>query len=610
MLSSVLACRLAIIFAAVFCLSICISGSAQAATAHYRDGVFNDSDWALTLERTSGAAGGVAANQVLTGGLPCAYRYLYLAVCHQPNVTETSWGFNMRNDATYDPGTQGALSSIRFDADIYEYAGYHYAYGPALSQNGKFYYVAPFSTNGWSHVHSESVVATDFRTTVDAGDHPDFSATGLPIRFGFVIAYTVDCISSGYCCAATDGGIDNWAVTVDPAVPYVPPSSSGTPIITATAGANGTITPDGAVSVTCGAGQTFVIVPDPSYQIADVQVDGASVGAVASYTFMNVMDDHTIAATFTPAQTAYCDGVFNNADWTLVYQCNGNTPCAYPDICMCSRVDAYQVLTEGTPSEYRFALTEPGDYFGNGHWTHAFGFNLRNGAVYDPSTQGPISSLSYDEDALLLPSPCNGGTCDYSTCGQEAGPALRQNGKLYYYATFYTYPGYCAWKHLRLSLGSASNELFRTVDDPNDHPNFSTGGPIQFGYVRANYADQGAYTVYGGIDNWCVSVNDVLEVPGEPTISASARIHAAPNPFLGLTTVEFALAEMQDVHVGVFDVAGRQVRLLHSGSLGAGVHHMKWDGLDLQGQRCAGGVYFIRMTRGDVRLQTKVMLLR
>jgi hypothetical protein len=272
-------------------------------------------------------------------------------------------------------------------------------------------------------------------------------------------------------------------------------------------------------------------------------------------------------------------------------------------------VDAYQVLTDGNPSEYRFALTQPGDYFGNGHWTHAFGFNLRNGAVYDPSTQGAISVLSYDEDALLLPSPCDGMICDQSrpSCGQEAGPALSQNGKLYYYAPFFT-SAYCAWTHLHLSLGSAS--VFVTVDDPNDHPNFSTGGPIQFGYVRANYADNGAYTVYGGIDNWCVSVNDLVGVPGEGTVSASAQMHASPNPFLGLTTVEFALAKRQDVQVGVYDVTGRQVRLLHSGSLGAGVQRLEWDGVDMTGQRSNNGIYFIRMERGGERLQTKVILRR
>jgi len=69
--------------------------------------------------------------------------------------------------------------------------------------------------------------------------------------------------------------------------------------ITASAGPNGSITPNGSVSVNCGSDQTFTITGDPCYSVADVLVDGVSVGAVASYTFTNVTANHTIAASFT-----------------------------------------------------------------------------------------------------------------------------------------------------------------------------------------------------------------------------------------------------------------------------------------------------------------------
>ena len=54
----------------------------------------------------------------------------------------------------------------------------------------------------------------------------------------------------------------------------------------------------GAVGVDYGANQSFTITPDASYHVADVLVDGVSVGAVASYTFTNVTANHTIAASF------------------------------------------------------------------------------------------------------------------------------------------------------------------------------------------------------------------------------------------------------------------------------------------------------------------------
>jgi hypothetical protein len=68
--------------------------------------------------------------------------------------------------------------------------------------------------------------------------------------------------------------------------------------ITATAGTGGSISPSGAVTVNCGANQAFTITADPGYAIADVLVDGTSIGATSGHTFENVTANHTIHATF------------------------------------------------------------------------------------------------------------------------------------------------------------------------------------------------------------------------------------------------------------------------------------------------------------------------
>ena len=68
--------------------------------------------------------------------------------------------------------------------------------------------------------------------------------------------------------------------------------------ITATAGPNGSISPSGAVVVQPGQAQTFTITPDTGYDIQDVLVDGVSVGARTSVTFMSAIKDHTITASF------------------------------------------------------------------------------------------------------------------------------------------------------------------------------------------------------------------------------------------------------------------------------------------------------------------------
>lgn len=68
--------------------------------------------------------------------------------------------------------------------------------------------------------------------------------------------------------------------------------------IEATAGAGGSISPSGSVSVREGRDQTFTITPDKGYAVSNVKIDGKSIGAVKSYTFENVSRTHTIEVVF------------------------------------------------------------------------------------------------------------------------------------------------------------------------------------------------------------------------------------------------------------------------------------------------------------------------
>jgi uncharacterized repeat protein (TIGR01451 family) len=90
----------------------------------------------------------------------------------------------------------------------------------------------------------------------------------------------------------------------------------GAHTITASAGANGSITPSGAVGVNDGNSQEFTIIADSGYHIADVLVDSVSVGTVTAYTFNNVTANHTISASF------IADSVITQ--YTLTYTAGAN----------------------------------------------------------------------------------------------------------------------------------------------------------------------------------------------------------------------------------------------------------------------------------------------
>jgi len=68
--------------------------------------------------------------------------------------------------------------------------------------------------------------------------------------------------------------------------------------ISVNAGANGSISPAGIVTVEQGADKKFTITADSNYQVSGVWVDGNAQGAITSYTFKNVAQNHTISASF------------------------------------------------------------------------------------------------------------------------------------------------------------------------------------------------------------------------------------------------------------------------------------------------------------------------
>ncbi len=82
--------------------------------------------------------------------------------------------------------------------------------------------------------------------------------------------------------------------------------------IKATAGAGGSISPSGNVSVREGGDQTFTITPDKGYAVANVKIDGKSIGAVKSYTFENVSSPHTIEAIFVKGTASASTGDSSN----------------------------------------------------------------------------------------------------------------------------------------------------------------------------------------------------------------------------------------------------------------------------------------------------------
>jgi len=101
---------------------------------------------------------------------------------------------------------------------------------------------------------------------------------------------------------------------------------------------------------------------------------------------------------------------------------------------------------------------------------------------------------------------------------------------------------------------------------------------------------------------------------GSPTVAwlpgSFALRQNMPNPFGPSTVIELALPVNARATLRVYDVTGRLVKTVVDQAFPAGIHPVRWDGRDSDGQRVASGVYFYRMESGDFRATRKMLVLR
>ena len=144
------------------------------------------------------------------------------------------------------------------------------------------------------------------------------------------------------------------------------------------------------------------------------------------------------------------------------------------------------------------------------------------------------------------------------------------------------------------------------------HPDW---GPVQIRQALRLSADQAFEpdTLRGwGLPDVLAALQ--MTTAGSPTHLPRLSAYSHPNPFRARTELHFDLGESSGggtpVDVSVYDVAGRLVRRLLTGSLSAGPHSVEWDGRDSSGRDSPSGVYMLRVRRPAGEVGCKVLLVR
>jgi hypothetical protein len=108
-----------------------------------------------------------------------------------------------------------------------------------------------------------------------------------------------------------------------------------------------------------------------------------------------------------------------------------------------------------------------------------------------------------------------------------------------------------------------------------------------------------------------ILLNASVPAPAPPPIPETLLAQNEPNPFNPSTRIRYKLSRDEDVHLAVYDIAGRLVRTLVDRRMGGGTERtVTWDGTDRWGRQVQSGVYFYKVSTPTFTVTKKMTLLK
>jgi beta-lactamase superfamily II metal-dependent hydrolase len=372
---------------------------------------------------------------------------------------------------------------------------------------------------------------------------------------------------TAYDAAANPGSdVSNVAFTV-----YLPTST-----IVASAVAGGTISPAGNVTVNNGANQSFSIQAGACYGIADVLVDGISVGAVGSYEFTNVTVGHTIAAGFVIQTFMLATSVAGGGSVTIA-----------PNLSAYNCGASVEISALAGPGWQFDRWTGSASGSDNPH-TVVMSADMTIAAVFMDVASPTVQLINYNGgeqwasgeiQPIIWTATDNAGVTAvdlaYSTDGGATYPEVIAAGL--------ANTGSYTW-----AIPYVDTQIARIRVTAHD-----AAGHLAVDESDANF----------GIVNPAAAVADVLLGPGE-------ALGLYPNPtYAGAAHILYRMPQATVVDVSIYDVTGHLVKKIEAGVFPGGVRTVNWDGRDEGGKPASSGIYLVRLVAGSGTHQTKRLVL-
>jgi hypothetical protein len=88
------------------------------------------------------------------------------------------------------------------------------------------------------------------------------------------------------------------------------------------------------------------------------------------------------------------------------------------------------------------------------------------------------------------------------------------------------------------------------------------------------------------------------------------RLSVAPNPLEGRTRIFYSMERASPFRLSIYDVEGREIRVLSEGYTQAGKKNLVWDGVGSNGIPVPAGTYFVHLKAAELSASTKVLVLQ
>jgi len=148
------------------------------------------------------------------------------------------------------------------------------------------------------------------------------------------------------------------------------------------------------------------------------------------------------------------------------------------------------------------------------------------------------------------------------------------------------------------SFGNDGNHLNLAIND-------GANGAVADSVANALHAAADHLPVFA---DFVVGIVNSVATPG---LASTFRLRQNyPNPFNPATSIRYELTKSSSVVLQVFDLLGREVRLLVNEAKPAGLHGVKWDGLNDAGLSVSSGLYLYRIVSQNQVVIRKMVLMR